>query len=257
MDYAANGNITNKQVEATRTATLGNLDYDNSYTYGGSQPHAVTQAGDMNYGWDDNGNMVLRYDDDQIRYMCWDEENRLVAVRDSADNEEIPSQLSVYLYNAGGERVWKMTGQEVTMQLSGRTTYQLVNFEKTLYISPLMVMGEEDYTKHYFIEGERVTSKIGSGFGMASYIPEDSVLDFITTDNIEDISDALDGMVEDHIDCTNYDEQWDIGRSLAPAADTGTVAETDLYFYHPDHLGSSAFITNASGNVCEHLQYLP
>ncbi|PLW93072.1 MAG: hypothetical protein C0592_07485, partial [Marinilabiliales bacterium] len=32
---------------------------------------------------------------------------------------------------------------------------------------------------------------------------------------------------------------------------------TDLYFYHPDHLGSSAFITNASGNVCEHLQYLP
>jgi RHS repeat-associated protein len=33
--------------------------------------------------------------------------------------------------------------------------------------------------------------------------------------------------------------------------------EASQYFYHPDHLGSSSFITNASGNVDQHLQYLP
>src|SRR5690606_6218505 len=33
--------------------------------------------------------------------------------------------------------------------------------------------------------------------------------------------------------------------------------EINQYFYHPDHLGSSSFITNASGNVDQHLQYLP
>jgi hypothetical protein len=33
--------------------------------------------------------------------------------------------------------------------------------------------------------------------------------------------------------------------------------ETDLYFYHSDHIGSSSFITDASGISTQHLQYLP
>jgi RHS repeat-associated protein len=33
--------------------------------------------------------------------------------------------------------------------------------------------------------------------------------------------------------------------------------EKDLYFYHPDHLGSTAYVTNAKGNVHQHLEYMP
>ncbi|MCF8298043.1 MAG: RHS repeat-associated core domain-containing protein, partial [Saprospiraceae bacterium] len=33
--------------------------------------------------------------------------------------------------------------------------------------------------------------------------------------------------------------------------------EADLYFYHPDHLGSSSFISDVNGDVNQHLQYLP
>jgi RHS repeat-associated protein len=33
--------------------------------------------------------------------------------------------------------------------------------------------------------------------------------------------------------------------------------ESDLYFYHSDHIGSSSFITDASGIASQHLQYLP
>ena len=33
--------------------------------------------------------------------------------------------------------------------------------------------------------------------------------------------------------------------------------EPDRYFYHTDHLGSSSWITDASGNVNQHIQYLP
>ncbi len=33
--------------------------------------------------------------------------------------------------------------------------------------------------------------------------------------------------------------------------------EKDLYFYHPDHLGSSAYITDAKGGIYQHLEYLP
>ena len=35
------------------------------------------------------------------------------------------------------------------------------------------------------------------------------------------------------------------------------LPEPDLYFYHSNHLGSSSWITDASGAVNQHLQYLP
>ena len=37
----------------------------------------------------------------------------------------------------------------------------------------------------------------------------------------------------------------------------GNNIEEEQYFYHSDHLGSSAWITDASGNVNQHLQYMP
>lgn len=33
--------------------------------------------------------------------------------------------------------------------------------------------------------------------------------------------------------------------------------ERDLYFYHPDHLGSSSYVTDANGQEYEHLEYFP
>src|SRR5690554_895621 len=31
----------------------------------------------------------------------------------------------------------------------------------------------------------------------------------------------------------------------------------DAYWYHPDHLGSSSFITNTTGEISQHMEYLP
>ena len=36
-----------------------------------------------------------------------------------------------------------------------------------------------------------------------------------------------------------------------------TPLEKDLYFYHPDHLGSSNYITDTNGKLYEHLEYFP
>ena len=33
--------------------------------------------------------------------------------------------------------------------------------------------------------------------------------------------------------------------------------EKDLYFYHPDHLGTSSYVTDLNGKLYEHLQYFP
>jgi uncharacterized protein RhaS with RHS repeats len=36
---------------------------------------------------------------------------------------------------------------------------------------------------------------------------------------------------------------------------SGNVTEAFRYFYHPDHLGSTSYITDASGEVYQHLEY--
>jgi len=36
-----------------------------------------------------------------------------------------------------------------------------------------------------------------------------------------------------------------------------STIETEQYYYHPDHLGSSSYITDATGQVYEHLEYFP
>ena len=44
---------------------------------------------------------------------------------------------------------------------------------------------------------------------------------------------------------------------LKPATNLENERELDQYIYHPDHLGSSAFITDGNGQTVQHLQYLP
>jgi len=83
------------------------------------------------------------------------------------------------------------------MQLNAQLTISSVGFDKTLYHSPLMVMTDQEYTKHYFIEGERVCSKtcaepcrvIGGGFG--SNVPDicGQHLSFIHGDEISVAAD--------------------------------------------------------------------
>jgi RHS repeat-associated protein len=44
---------------------------------------------------------------------------------------------------------------------------------------------------------------------------------------------------------------------LEAAEQTEIGEESNIYFYHSDHLGSSSFLTDGSGFATQHLQYLP
>jgi RHS repeat-associated protein len=38
---------------------------------------------------------------------------------------------------------------------------------------------------------------------------------------------------------------------------TGVIEENDQYFYHPDHLGSTSYVTTRLGKVSQHVEYIP
>jgi RHS repeat-associated protein len=179
-----------------------------------------------------------------------------------------------YQYDAGGERTYKLTSDYVSQNIGGHWhTYQVLD-NPTLYTSPYMVATPKGYTKHYYAESERVASRIGGGL--------DSVDMFIR--NIEEFIDKP--MVEisplwtDDYHEEFFDEKRDhnldhLYHAMECTENAPSVVyecliilhkysdfphheyEPDCYWYHPDHLGSSSWITYTDGSSVQHLHYLP
>jgi len=256
MTYSSSGNIRTKRLVSQNLINGGTntISYSRKYAYE-DRPHNVSSITGKVFEWDLNGNMIRRSTPltaNNERNLCWDEENRLLSVHDSGELNNISS----YLYDAGGERTWKFSGPEVLMQLNAHVVHSSAILQKTLYASPFMVMTETDYTKHYFIEGERICSKIGGGFGSADFAPTELPIDFIFG-NANSIANDLRKMVRSSIACSGFSGRFRIDDELIPAYDLMDNPENMRYFYHPDHLGSSSFITNIDGKTEEHIQYLP
>jgi RHS repeat-associated protein len=272
MQYNSVGGITNKTQNHTKKGNLQKkTSYNNTYTYGTEQPHAPihiggTLAGESGkgesktYTYDANGNQT-GWDDDlsgQRRNLMWDEENRIRSVQDNG-------AIYHYAYDAAGERVWKAksTGQRVFVNGEWKAgNGQMGNY--TVYVNPYIVLKSGGYTKHYYIEGQRIVSKLGGGWdnnGKGPLKAGDGKVDYATKGQ-----KVFDGIVK-NLKFLGADGQiLTAGKSgkIPPGQINGNgngngggnnVTEAFRYFYHPDHLGSTSYITDASGEVYQHLEY--
>lgn len=260
MSYNLNGRIGRKTLTAgivtqtPMTNSFNSVGYDNSYHYANtSQPNTLTYIDNNGpqqfFKWDAKGNMTYHKNTavSLERFLCWDEQNRLQGVRDK-------SSLSVYQYDANGDRTYKLTGDYTYQNVSGtwRYFYQLDN--ATLYASPYLVVTPKGYTKHYYAESERIASKLGNG-GLQE-------LGHPLADDIQ-VHDKLFAN-KNHAqsviyECLNAEEV----RAFSPLSylyeltSSSQSPEDKRYFYHPDHLGSSSWITFTDGEAVQHLHYLP
>ena len=247
------------------------------------------------YEYDANGNLVYintsRVKKDgkedekatEQKYR-WDEENRLLA----ADENGF---VSNYWYDADGERTVKTSGENeaiyVNSEFSGGNT-GTARF--SLYVSPYLVAGQGGkYTKHIYIGSQRIVSKLGD---LASYgadprrIPyAGNEADGLTINykdkynqqlqSIKDNYKAFDQPYngkdnDDYINgqgfCCN-DGTPEAAQARAMNASTRSAVDNNFhdkdnyekmqFYYHPDHLGSSSYITNLDGEVAQHIEYVP
>ncbi len=113
--------LTNAQSSSYGTITfaydqLGNMTYNSrigSYTYSGTKPHAVTQAGDdKTYLYDNNGNMTQK--DSTQHTIVWNEDNKPQTITDN-------SQDTRFVYDYQGQRVKKIDA-------NGSTTTYIGNY---------------------------------------------------------------------------------------------------------------------------------
>ena len=245
------------------------------------------------YTYDANGNLVYintsrvkrdgKEDDKATEQKYrWDEENRLLA----ADENGF---VSNYWYDADGERTVKTSGENeaiyVNSEFSGGNT-STARF--SLYVSPYLVAGQGGkYTKHIYIGSQRIVSKLGD---LASYgadprrIPyagneadgltinykdkynqqlqsiKDNYKTFDLPYNGKDNDDYVNGQ---GFCCNDGTPEAAQARAMARTrAANGNFKPNDDYekmqfYYHPDHLGSSSYITNLDGEVSQHIEYVP
>ena len=245
------------------------------------------------YTYDANGNLVyintsrVKHDgkeDDRAseQKYKWDEENRLLA----ADENGF---VSNYWYDADGERTVKTSGENeaifVNSEFSGGNT-GTARF--SLYVSPYLVAGQGGkYTKHIYVGSQRIVSKLGD---LASYgadprkIPyAGNEADGLTINYKDRYNQQLQSIKDnyktfdlpysgkDNVDYVNGkgfssdDDTPEAAQARAMArtrAANGNFKPNDDYekmqfYYHPDHLGSSSYITNLDGEVSQHIEYVP
>ena len=121
------------------------------------QDATASQIGSNRYTYDANGNPVLIASTDrrQERRMAWDEENRLLALADNGKSFH-------YAYDYAGERVLKGKGDGMYVNINGFSPGVGFTGNYTMYVNAYIVVNGPRYTKHFYIEGQRIASKIGN-----------------------------------------------------------------------------------------------
>ena len=214
------------------------------------------------------------------RKLRWDEENRLLS---SDDNGFVTN----YWYDADGERTVKTSGEGEQVYVNSEFAGGRTNTAKfSLYVSPYLVANQGGrYTKHIYIGSQRIVSKLG-GFDSYGSDPRripyaGSEADAVTVDykgkyasqqqvikdnyaafnvpyNGEDNNDYVDG---EGFCCNDGSmeaaQARDLARAKASNFQDADAYEKMQFYYHPDHLDSSSYITDLDGEVVQHIEYVP
>ena len=270
MGYHPNGRIQHKKLTRWDVCCRDCICiYDNGYNYASGnrvsdiEPLPIPVGGhtnpagtfeveiqnDYSFQWDGAGNMTNQTDNinNNVRYLSWDAENRLQGVKDN-------SYLSLYQYDANGERTYKLTGSHVAQNRSGvwRSYYSLTN--ATLYASPYMVATVKGYTKHYYAESERIASRIGNG-GLSRI--DTPIVDLsLYTWKLSANSTYFDTVAQNRLNTPIYTTTYLLD-TLYYWKTSHDTTEPDCYWCHPDHLGSASWVTDNNGEVVQYLYYLP
>lgn len=157
----------------------------------------------------------------------------------------------------------------------------------SLYVSPYLVASQGGkYTKHIYIGSQRIVSKLGdlasygadprrmpyagteadgvsvdyqSKYNRQQQVIKDNYADFGVPYNGEDNNDYVNG---EGFCCNDNSPEAARAKMLKARAVSNNFHDTEEYermqfYYHPDHLGSSSYITNLDGEVVQHIEYVP
>ena len=121
------------------------------------------------------------------------------------------------------------------------------------------------YTKHYYIGSERISAKIGTSTNLGLYpqqlaetaMPQIShpVVRNPSNQSVQGAGSIIAGVYAKFNQPAPANNFIIEGNLYTNSHEN--IGSTNYFYFHPDHLGSSSYITNKAGIVSQHMEYLP
>ncbi|WP_233494472.1 RHS repeat-associated core domain-containing protein [Mesonia sp. K7] len=204
------------------------------------------------YVYDANGERIIKYNEDRIDAYSNAEDRQLADRRNimiypsglvvakvlpPAENpEEGPNPLLKYTnyYYIGSERVGSRLGTSQEM-LGYSRWHGLVQIEVYDQPQPMLITEYADL----FLMGDAslIVTKAYQKFGLSKSLPSATGTD-------------VPASIPSHGGTPSYPAHID-------AITDHDLTNVERFYFHPDHLGSSSYITNLAGDVTQHMEYLP
>ena len=158
-----------------------------------------------------------------------------------------------------------------SIYLNGKKVADTIQTDATIYPSGMLVAklgnnGSEEeqtlaYTKHYYAGMQRVSSKIGTTENLGDFLQDwltqgtGGPVDAIGS-SMDVLTNAEEGVVQVYNELGIDPPTYESSPTFIPVESfTHGDDETEQYWFHPDHLGSTSYITNVLGEVSQHMEY--
>jgi len=241
----------------------------------------------QHYQYDAKGNPTkilqetCNFTEEKTTYL-WDEENRLRFVDTNPSTLQVDGS-AIYTYDAGGERIIKdVLFTSFIFAFKGEIVGQWpqtlnTSHNATIYPNGLITVDftfgdiatdSPRYTKHYYAGSQRIVSKIGTNQNIGTFNCNWLIIPFGgTTPPINPVT-ASNNILQTATQSNLTVMQLN---SITPPPNYGQNAgyngncvsnysgdkETEIYWFHSDHLGSSSYITGRDGEVTQNIEYFP
>lgn len=199
--------------------------------------------------------MTLHSQSSGVTEYYWDEVNRLRVV----NSEKL---MHHYFYDATGERVLKAATSQEDVYENGQAVLSQVYLNNfTTYPSGFIVVEPDGrYTKHYYAGTQRVASQTGDVYASSIFgRPENNggSTAFNPAEHKQQLlRDMLQYAAKTGQELPKFKESKE-GDSSTTAQDHRAKLISELYFYHPDHLGTSTYVTDGQGFAYQFFLNLP
>src|SRR5690554_516080 len=219
---------------------------------------------------------------ESVRKFVWDEEDRLQGVDLRPESPRNQPHIAAYTYDANGERGIRYVPRQMGGVYSATQAGYAQDMDIMLYPNALITVRPQEipegfdpndrdqyhkhtfttYTKHYYIGSERINSKLGTVNYLGVLCEEmEPSTDLINEMNsrTQGANQQLNKLYQDLDKELEIDSPYlySTRHSLVCSFKSHNPMLYDAYWYHPDHLGSSSFITNTTGEISQHFEYLP
>ena len=123
----------------------------------------------------------------------------------------------------------------------------------TAYVSPYFVVSNGGaYTKHIYAASQRIASKLGNEDGFGA---DPRRVEMAGGKKYSDIQKDNIGARFSELGFTyTAPEKEKVEKDSTMDSES---EEKLIFFYHPDHLGSTSYVTDADGNIAQHVEYIP